>query len=141
MRGAMRKDRKTGLRAYGPGDGVRRRFHDALDPERFEFPRRGLVHHAEAWYASDAPSRRPVFGVYAFAALAEDLLWRARFGRRRRPDFRDAVEFFAETRRALQNVLSTYRIDRRLTKAQAESLRRVVGRLAGSAKKFLRKVP
>ena len=123
------------------GDGIRRRFRESLDASRFGSPRRGLVHHAEAWYASDAPMRRPLFGVYAFAALAEDLMWRARFGRRRRPKVEQVVPFFAETRRALQNVLSTYPIGRRMTEAQTRSLRRVVERLASSAKKFFTETP
>ena len=119
--------------------GIRRRYRDALDEGRFAWPRRGLVHHAESWYVSEAPLRRPVFGVYALAAFAEDTLWRARFGKRRRPDLCEAVKFFASTRRALQNVLSTYPIGRRLTAKQAGALRRVVARLAGEARKFLNK--
>lgn len=120
--------------------GIRERFREALDVRRFTWPRKGLLHHAEAWFVSEAPLRRPLFGVYAMAAFAEDTLWRARFGKRTKPDFAEAAGFFAETRRALQNVLSTYPIGRRLTRRQAESLRRVVERLAERAKKFLRKV-
>lgn len=126
---------------YERGDGIRRRYREALDGRRFLWPRKGLVHHAEAWYVSGAPLRRPVFGVYALAAFAEDTLWRARFGKRMKPDFAEASRFFAETRCALQNVLSTYPIDARLTRRQTESLRRVVARLVESSKKFLNKVP
>ncbi len=75
--------------------------------------------------------KRPLFGVYAFAALAEDMMWRARFGKRNRPRFEDVVPFFAATRRALQNVLSTYKVERRLTPKEANSLRRTVARLQG----------
>lgn len=138
----MRREKVDGkvVVIYERGDGIRRRFREALDERRFLWPRKGLVHHAEAWYVSDAPLRRPVFGVYALAAFAEDTLWRARFGKRMKPDFAEASAFFAETRCALQNVLSTYPIDRRLTRKETESLRRVVGRLVEHAKKFLKKV-
>ncbi len=110
-------------------DGIRRRFRDALDESRYMYPRKGLLHHSTAWFGSDAPVKRPLFGVYAFAALAEDMMWRARFGRRNKPRFEDVVPFFAATRRALQNVLSTYKVERRLTPKEVESLRRVVVRL------------
>ena len=84
---------------------------------------------------------RPVFGVYALAAFAEHMLWRARFARKgARPSFEDAARFFAETRRALQNTLSTYRIDRRLTAAQARRLRAVVARLVESARGLVEKM-
>lgn len=134
----MRKDRKTGRRTYEAGDGVRRRFHDALDPTRYEFPRKGLVHHPRSWYLSEAPTRRPVFGVYAMASFAEDMLWRAKFGKAGRiPRIEDALPFFSATRAALQNTLSTYRIDRRLTAKETETLRRVVARLVVRARKFV----
>lgn len=138
----MRREKVDGkvVIVYERGDGIRRRYREALDERRFLWPRKGLVHHAEPWYVSGAPMKRPVFGVYALAAFAEDQLWRARFGKRRKPAFAEASAFFAETRCALQNVLSTYPIDRRLTRKEAESLRRVVGRLVEHAKKFLKKV-
>ena len=139
----MKKERLEGkvVIVHEKGDGIRRRYRESLDESRFAHPRRGLVHHAEAWYLSDAPLRRPLFGIYAFAALAEDLMWRARFGRRRAPALEDVIPLFAETRRALQNVLSTYHIGRRLTRKETESLRRVVERLVESSRKFLSKVP
>lgn len=123
------------------GDGIRRRYRESLDPIRWSYPRKGLVHHPREWYLSDAPLARPVFGVYAMAAFAEDMLWRARHAKRgMRPEFADAARYFAETRRALQNVLSTYRVDRRLTPGQARSLRRVVGRLQESARTLVGKM-
>lgn len=139
----MRKERLDGkvVAIFERGDGIRRRFREALSDDRYIWPRKGLVHHAEEWYVSGAPLKRPVFGVYALAAFAEDTLWRARYGKRRRPDFAKASAFFADTRRALQNVLSTYPIDRRLTPKQVESLRRVVERLVEHAKIFLKKAP
>lgn len=130
-------EKKEGRRVYAKGDGIRRRYHDMLDPGRFLFPRRGLVHHAESWFLSTAPLARPTFGVYAMGAFAEDLMWRARFGRRgRRPTLEAAARFFASTRRALQNVLSTYRIGRRLTAAQTARLRRTVERLVEEAREL-----
>lgn len=137
----MKRERVDGkvVIVHERGDGIRRRFRDALDESRFLHPRKGLVHHEESWYVSDKPFLRPLFGVYAFASFAEDTLWRARYGRRRRPPLVDAMVYFAETRRALQNVLSTYRIGSRLTPKQIKSLRKVVARLAEGAKKFLKK--
>lgn len=117
------------------GDGVRRRYRESLDESRFLYPRKGLIHHPRSWFLSERPLARPVFGVYAMAAFAEDMLWRARHAKRgRRPAFEDAARYFAETRRALQNVLSSHRIDRRLTSAQSRRLRSVVERLVEDAK-------
>lgn len=140
---AMRTDKVNGKRVkvYEPGDGIRRRFHAALDRKRWDFPRKGLIHHARSWFLSDAPAKRPVFGVYAMASFAEDMLWRAKFGRAGRiPPVEDATRFFASTRSALQNTLSTYRIDRRLTAKQAASLRKVVERLIGEAKALVERM-
>lgn len=134
----MRKDRETGRRSYESGDGIRRRFHDALDPVRYEFPRKGLIHHPRSWFLSEAPLARPVFGVYALASFAEDMLWRAKFGKAGRiPRIEDALPFFSATRAALQNTLSTYRIDRRLTAKETKALRRVVAKLVARARKFV----
>ena len=117
------------------GDGVRRRFRESLDAIRWTYPRKGLVHHPRAWFLSDKPMARPVFGVYAMASFAEDMLWRAKNAKKgMKPTVEDATVFFAETRRALQNTLSTYRIDRRLTAAQVRSMRRVVERLVEGAR-------
>ncbi len=128
-------------RPYVTGDGIRHRFREALEASRGRFPRKGLVHHERSWFLSDMPARRPVFGVYALAAFGEDMLWRAKFARKgMAPPVEDALVFFAETRRALQNVLSAYRIDRRLTPAQADALRRVVARLQDSARTLLEKM-
>lgn len=134
----MRKEKVDGktVVVHEAGDGVRRRFRESLDPSRYTFPRRGLVHHPKSWYMSDAPLKRPVFGVYALAAFAENMMWLARFGRRRRPTIEDATRYFAETRRALQNVLSTYRVDRRLTEAQARRLRTLVSKLVDGARRL-----
>lgn len=133
----MRREKVDGraVIVHERGDGIRRRFRESLDPKRWTYPRKGLVHHPREWYLSERPLARPVFGVYAMAAFAEDMLWRAKHAKKGvKPAVEDATVYFAETRRALQNVLSTYRIDRRLTAAQAKSLRRVVERLVAGAR-------
>ena len=128
-------------RQYVAGDGIRHRYREALDASRARFPRRGLVHHERAWFLSDAPRKRPVFGVYAMASFAEDMLWRAKFAKKGfAPSVEDALVFFAETRRALQGTLSSYRIDSRLTPRGVASLRKVVARLQRSAEALLEKM-
>lgn len=139
----MRKEKIDGkvVVVHERGDGIRRRFRESLANERFIFPRKGLIHHPREWFLSDKPTLRPVFGVYAMASFAEDMLWRAKHAKKgSRPDIEDAIRYFAETRRALQNTLSTYRIDRRLTTAQTRSLRRVVERLVEDARELVGKM-
>ena len=137
----MIKTAGKGVVVHERGDGVRRRFRESLDEMRWTYPRKGLVHHPRAWFLSEKPMARPVFGVYAMASCAEDMLWRAKNARKgKAPRYEDAAVYFAETRRALQNVLSTYRIDRRLTAAQVKSLRRVVERLVEGARELVEKL-
>ena len=139
----MRKEKVDGklVVVHERGDGVRRRFRESLANERFIYPRKGLIHHPREWFLSDKPTARPVFGVYAMASFAEDMLWRAKHAKKgSRPDIEDAIRYFAETRRALQNTLSTYRIDRRLTTAQTRSLRRVVEHLVEGARELVGKM-
>lgn len=139
----MRKEKIDGkvVVVHERGDGIRRRYRESLANERFIFPRKGLIHHPREWFLSDKPTLRPVFGVYAMASFAEDMLWRAKHAKKgSRPDIEDAIRYFAETRRALQNTLSTYRIDRRLTTAQTRSLRRVVERLVEDARELVGKM-
>lgn len=139
----MRKEKVNGkvVVVHERGDGIRRRYRESLSDERFVYPRKGLIHHPREWFLSERPMARPVFGVYAMASFAEDMLWRAKNAKKgRRPPYEDAVRYFAETRRALQNTLSTYRIDRRLTMAQARSLRGVVERLVEGARELVGKM-
>lgn len=139
----MRKEKVDGkvIVVHERGDGVRRRFRESLADIRWTYPRKGLVHHPREWFLSEKPMARPVFGVYAMASFAEDMLWRAKNAKKgSRPTVEDAMRYFAETRRALQNTLSTYRIDRRLTTAQARSLRRVVERLVEGARELVGKM-
>ena len=143
MRATMRKEKVDGkvVVVHERGDGIRRRYRESLDRQRWTFPRKGLVHHPREWFLSDAPARRPVFGVYAMASFAEDMLWRSKHAKKgAKPAVEDATRYFAETRRALQNVLSTYKIDRRLTAAQARSLRGVVERLIEGARELVGKM-
>jgi len=139
----MRKEKVDGklVVVHERGDGIRRRFRESLADIRWTYPRKGLVHHPREWFLSERPLARPVFGVYAMASFAEDMLWRAKNAKKgSRPMVEDAMRYFAETRRALQNTLSTYRIDRRLTAAQARSLRRVVERLVEGARELVGKM-
>jgi hypothetical protein len=139
----MRKEKVDGklVVVHERGDGIRRRFRESLADIRWTYPRKGLVHHPREWFLSARPMARPVFGVYAMASFAEDMLWRAKNAKKgSRPTVEDAMRYFAETRRALQNTLSTYRIDRRLTAAQARSLRRVVERLVEGARELVGKM-
>lgn len=139
----MRKEKIDGkvVVVHERGDGIRRRFRESLADIRWTYPRKGLVHHPREWFLSERPLARPVFGVYAMASFAEDMLWRAKNAKKgSRPTVEDAMRYFAETRRALQNTLSTYRIDRRLTAAQARSLRRVVERLVEGARELVGKM-
>ena len=139
----MRRERVDGVSAvvFERGDGIRRRFRESLDEARFLYPRKGLIHHPRSWFLSERPLARPVFGVYAMAAFAEDMLWRARHAKKGpRPRFEDAARYFAETRRALQNVLSSHKIDRRLTAAQVRRLRTVVERLVEGARELVGKM-
>lgn len=143
MRAAMRREKIDGktVTVHEKGDGIRRRYRESLDPSRWTYPRKGRIHHPRSWFLSEKPMARPVFGVYAMASFAEDMLWRAKRAKKgARPSFEDAARYFAETRRALQNTLSTYRIDRRLTATQARSLRHVVERLVEGARELVGKM-
>lgn len=114
--------------------GMRKRFRELMDPVHFDFPRKtGITHKAE-WYLGDGPLARPVYGIYGLARYAEYLLHHVRFGKRKQHKaIREVAGFFAATRRALQNTLSTYPIDRRLSPRAAVSLRKVVADLIKQA--------
>jgi hypothetical protein len=139
----MRKEKLDGktVVVHERGDGIRRRFRESLADIRWTYPRKGLVHHPREWFLSERPLARPVFGVYAMASFAEDMLWRAKFGRGGRiPRVEEAMPFFSATRAALQNVLSTYRIDFRLTAKEVRSLRKVVAKLISQAKALVERM-
>ena len=119
----------------GRADDIRKRYRDAMRDERFKFPRNNMLSHGVGWYLDGHLISRPLTAVYAFANLAEYMLYYARHGRRgQRGAETAAVEFFAETRRAMQNVLSSYPLDRRLRQNERESVGKVAIRLCDHAK-------
>lgn len=122
---------------------LRSLYRKALDPLRFTYPERSIVHPVRWYLECDQMRRRPTYGIYAMAQFSEYLLYRVRGARRRRGSatgnsLQIATGFFAETRRALQNVLSTYSVGKRRNAKEAESLRRVFDRLYTSAKETYR---
>ena len=119
----------------GRADDIRKKYRDAMRDERFKFPRNNMLSHSVGWYLDGHLISRPLTAVYAFANLAEYMLYYARHGRRgQRGAETAAVEFFAETRRAMQNVLSSYPLDRRLRLNERESVGKVAIRLCDHAK-------
>lgn len=119
----------------GRADDIRKKYRDAMRDERFKFPRNNMLSHSVGWYLDGHLISRPLTAVYAFANLAEYMLYYARHGRRgQRGAETAAVEFFAETRRAMQNVLSSYPLDRRLRQNERESVGKVAIRLCDHAK-------
>ena len=119
----------------GRADDIRKKYRDAMRDERFKFPRNNMLSHSVCWYLDGHLISRPLTAVYAFANLAEYMLYYARHGRRgQRGAETAAVEFFAETRRAMQNVLSSYPLDRRLRPNERESVGKVAIRLCDHAK-------
>lgn len=133
------KDPETGLeygrkRVYERGDGIRRRFHTLLDQQSFENPKRMSSKHPPRWYLDGHLSSRPVYGVYAMARLAEHYLYYARYGKRQQAQvFPDAARFYASTRRALQNVLSTFGIDKRIPHDKVALVRDIYEQLRNEA--------
>lgn len=117
-----------------PLDDVRGKYREAMKEEHFRFPRKTVLGHKIEWYLDGHLASRPLSAIYSYACLAEYMLHYVRFGKRRQSGAETiVVEFFAETRRAMQNVLSTYPIDRRLKTKERESVRRVAERLCEHA--------
>lgn len=117
-----------------PVDDVRGKYREALKDEHFRFPRKTGVCHGIQWYLDGHLVNKPLVALHAYANLAEYMLHYVRFGRRgQRGAETLVVEFFAETRRAMQNVLSTYPIDRRLRRHERESVKKVAQRLCEHA--------
>lgn len=114
---------------------IRRRYRAAMSDDRYRFPRTSGLSHRLDWYFDGHLRARPLSAIYAYANLAEYMLHYVRFGRCRQEGAERTVsEFFAETRRAMQNVLSTYPMGKRLDAAGRESLAKVVDRLCEHAK-------
>jgi len=103
---------------------IRCRYRALMDDSHFRFPKATGKSHAMEWYFDGHLAKRPLIGIYAFANLAEYMLHQAKCGPRRRSPsaLREVAEFFAETRRAMQNVLSSYPIGRGLPAAGRRSL-------------------
>ena len=119
----------------GRADDIRKKYRDAMRDERFKFPRNNMLSHGVGWYLDGHLISRALTAVYALANRAEYMLYYARHGRRgQRGAETAAVEFFAETRRAMQNVLSSYSLDRRLRPNERESVGKVAIRLCDHAK-------
>lgn len=123
------------VRVYELGDGMRRRYRAALDEKRFTFPRKSQVNHPMEWYLDGHLVDRPIFGLYAMANLAEYLLHHARFGKRNQSRaIVEATQFFAATRRALQNALDNHSIDERMRGRPLSALRSRVAELVTLAR-------
>lgn len=141
----MKHDRDNAGRkrpVYERGDGIRRRYHALLNPVLSRFPRNVKLKRSVDYILGDAPNARPLFAVYELAVLAEYFLWHTTFGNHYRGQGeRECHEFFAATRRTMQNILSTYRIDQPIRASGTKKLRvaaeklQVYGRIARSAMK------
>jgi len=133
-----RKDQRGRLvRVFEPGDGMRRRFYDALEESRFQYPRRAAFRHPLWWYC-DGHVRRPVNGVWTCATLAEHLL--ALSKSHGNPDILDAARFFAATRRAMKFIVSHYRIASRLPPDGVAFASRSYAKLCAEGTSVLRKM-
>lgn len=116
------------------GGGIRRLYREDLSPERFTYPRKTLP-HGVTFYTDGHLAKRPLFAFHSYARFAEYLLYCAKYGKRERARERVKVvtEFFAETRRLEQNVLSTYRLDEEIPSGALAKMRADVLVLAGMA--------
>lgn len=115
---------------FEPGDGIRRRYRILLNPELSRFPRNVKLKHSVDYFLGELPNERPLFAVYKLATLAEYFLWHTTFGGHARGrGTRECHEFFAATRKGMQNILSTYRIDRPIYASGTRKLRALVRKL------------
>ena len=127
------------VRVYEPGDGIRRRYYEMLEPTRFLYPR-GLKKTSRkpySWYLDGHLSSRPTMGIYAMARFAEALLFNVKAKRRGwdHTKLREATEFFAATRRAMVNVLASGRVTRRPTRKVTAYAAKVLEKLYPLARK------
>lgn len=123
------------VRVYEPGDGIRRRFYEALEDSRFTYPSKLAHNHSPEWHCSGAMSARPLYGIYATARLAEHML--AVSKERGVPKLTDAARFFASTRRAMRHILSHYKVTARLPRSGVEHVRGVYMRLCKEGRDLL----
>lgn len=107
---------------FGPG--IRRLYKDALDERRAVYPMYKELHdihddvkpckltHKLDWYIDGHLVKRPVNGIYAIARLAEFLLHKVKFSKRgQTAALHEVMEFFADTRRAMRDVLTSCSVD------------------------------
>lgn len=113
---------------------VRRKYRELMNESHYRFPKKTVLAHRIEWYLDGHLERTPLVAVYAYANLAEYFLHFTRFGKRRQAGaFREVEEFFALTRRTMQNVLSTYPIGRRLNRTEREAASKTAARLCVAA--------
>ena len=63
----------------GRADDIRKKYRDAMRDERFKFPRNNMLSHGVGWYLDGHLISRPLTAVYAFANLAEYMLYYAKY--------------------------------------------------------------
>lgn len=130
---AVRKERRHTVSARKT-DGVRRRFREYLDERRMSFPRGPRkrnskewikLEHREPWYYDGHLVNRPLFGLLGLGKLSELWLNRVAFSRNRglHAFVPDVMRFYADVRRVMQNVLSSYPIDERLPEEGVRAVR------------------
>jgi len=114
--------------------GIRRMYYEDLKPERFTYPRKSLP-HGVTFYTDGHLVKRPLFAFHSYARFAEYLLYCAKYGKRERARDRVKIvtEFFAETRRLEQNILSTYPINFDIPSDALAKMRADIIVLAGMA--------
>jgi hypothetical protein len=88
--------------------------------------------HKLDWYIDGHLARRPANGIYALARLAEFLLHKVKFNKRgHSAALPEVMEFFADTRRAMRDVLTSCSIDTKIpSKLQARLSERMNGLIA-----------
>lgn len=127
--------------------GVRAKFKGLLDDRHFRFPlttrpmskkdeygnpiMRSLLTHPVGWYLDARRIGRPLTFAYSMAVFSEYCL---ALSRRKNAGVRDATDFFADTRRLLQYIISNVRADRRLRGKQAEAMAARFGSLQQKAR-------
>lgn len=125
-------------RVYDKGDGMRRRFHELLEPEHFDNPRKLSRNHGTKWYLNGRYSNRPIYGIYALAQVAEHYMYLVRFGKRQQGfALPEVARFYAATRRAMQNVLSTFGVNKRIPADKVDYVRSIYENLCKEAEVIL----
>lgn len=134
------------------GQGIRRLYKDALDERRAVYPmyrelrdingevKQSKLTHPLNWYIDGHLVNRPINGIYALARLAEFLLHKVKFGKRFHQGgaLRTAMDFYADTRRAMRDVLTSCSIDtKKLPPKLRQRLSKRTGGLIEHAKKVI----